>query len=60
MSVASYPFNSLQLKFPNKEMNFLFSPLKLQNKGKEEYFNIILFIHFYFIPFLPPKQRLRV
>ena len=47
MSVPSYPFHSLLLKLPNKEMDFPFPPLKLSNKGRKEYSKIILFIHFY-------------
>ena len=59
MSVPSYPFHSLLLKLSNKEMNFPFLPLKLPNKGMEEYSKIILFIPFHFIPFPPPKRGLR-
>ena len=59
MIVLSYPFHSLPLKFPNKGMNFLFSPLKLPNRGREEYSKIILFIHFYSIQFPSSKQELR-
>ena len=58
MSVFFYLFNSLPLKVLNKRMNFPFPPLKLPNKGREEYSKIILFIHFYFIPFSPPKRSL--
>ena len=58
MSIPSYPFNSLPLKLSSKEMNFLFPPLKLANKGREEYSKIILFIPFPSIPFPPPKQGL--
>lgn len=47
MSVPSYSFHSLLLKFPNKGMCFPFPPLKLPNKGKEEYFKMILFIPFH-------------
>ena len=36
-----------------------FFPLKLSNKGREEYSKIILFIPFHFIPFPPPKWGLR-
>ena len=50
MSVPSYPFHSLPLKFSNKRMDFPFPLLKLPNKGKEEYSKIILFIPFHFIP----------
>ena len=59
MSVPSNPFYSLPLKLSNKEMSFSFPPLKLPNKGREEYSKIIFFIHFHFIPFLPPKRALR-
>ena len=45
MSVPSYSFHSL--------------PLKLSNKGMEEYSNIILFIPFYSIPFPHPKRDLK-
>ena len=55
MSVPSYPFHSLPLKLTNKRMSFPFPPLKLPNKGREEYSKIILFIHFHPIPFPPPK-----
>ena len=58
MSVPSYMFHSLPLKLPNKEIGFPFPPLKLPNYGREEYFKIILFIHFNSIPFhslLPNK-----
>ena len=58
MSVPSYSFHSLPFKLPNKGMSFLFPPLKLPNKGREEYSRIILFIHFHFIPFFPPKRGL--
>ena len=58
MSVPSYPFHSLPLKLLNKEIDFPFSPLKLPNKGMEEYSKIILFIPFHFIPFPPPKRGL--
>jgi len=60
MSVPSYPFNSLSLKLPNKEMDFPFPPLKLTNKRREEYSKIILFIPFHFIQFPPPKWSLKV
>ena len=60
MSVPSYPFHSLLFKLPNKEMGFPFSPLKLPNKGREEYSKMILFIHFHSISFPPPKRSLRV
>ena len=40
-------------------MDFPFPPLKLQNKGMEEYSKIILFIHFHSIPFPPPKRALK-
>ena len=55
MSVLSYPFHSLLLKLPNKEMDFPFPPLKLSNKGMKEYSKMILFI-----PFPPPKRGLNV
>ena len=41
-------------------MNFPFPPLKLPNKGREEYFKIILFIHFHFFPFPLLKQGLKL
>ena len=47
MSVTSYTFHSLPLKLPNKGMVFPFLPLKPQNKRREEYFKIILFIPFH-------------
>ena len=47
MSAPSYPFHSLLLKLPNKRMDFPFPPLKLPNKGMEEYFKMILFIPFH-------------
>ena len=59
MSVLSYPFYSLPLKLSNKGIDFPFSPLKLPNKGREEYSKIILFIHFYFIPFPPPQRGIK-
>ena len=55
MNVPSYPFHSLLLKLPNKKIDFPFPPLKLPNKGKEEYSKIIIFINFHSIPFPPPK-----
>ena len=55
MSVLSYPFHSLSLKLSNKGMDFPFPPLKLPNRRMEEYSKIILFIHFFSIPFPPPK-----
>ena len=58
MSVPSNTFHSLSLKLPIKGMNFPFPPLKLSNKGREEYSKIILFIHFHSIPFLSPKRGL--
>ena len=60
MSVPSYPFHSLLLKLPNKWMSFLFLPLKLPNKGNEEYFKIILFTHFHYISLSPSKRGLKV
>ena len=59
MSVSSYPFYSLPFKLLKKGMNFSFSPLKLPNKGKEEYSKVILFIHFHCILFPPPKRGLK-
>ena len=59
MSVLSYPFHSLLLKLPNKGMSFSFPPLKLLNKGREEYSKMILFIPFHSIPFPPPKRSLK-
>ena len=56
MSIPSYSFNSLPLKLLNKGMDFLFPPLILPNKGREEYSKIIFFIHFHSIPFPPPKR----
>ena len=58
MSVPSYLFHSLPLRLPNKRMSFPFPPLKLSNKGREEYSKIILFIPFPSISFPPPKQCL--
>ena len=58
MRVPFYSSHSLPLKLPNKRMNFLFPPLKLPNKGREEYSKIILFIRFYSISFPPPKRGL--
>ena len=46
MSVPSFPFHSLLLKLPNKEMRFSFSLLKLPNKKREEYSKMIIFIYF--------------
>ena len=61
MNVPSYPFYSLSLKLPNKRMDFSFSPLKLPNKGREKYSNIILFIPLHSIPFhfLFPNEGLK-
>ena len=56
MSVSSYPFYSLPLKLPNKRMSFSFILLKLPNKGREEYYKIILFILFHSISFTHSKQ----
>jgi len=47
MNIPSYPFYSLSLKLPNKQMNFSFFLLKLPNKRREEYFKIIFFILFH-------------
>ena len=58
MSVPSYPFHSLLLKLPNKGICLTFPPLKLPNKGREEYSKIILFIPFHSISFPPPKRSL--
>ena len=55
MSIPSYPFHSLSLKLSNKGVSFPFPPLKLPNKGRDEYSKIILFIPFYSIPFSPPN-----
>ena len=60
MTVLFYLFHSLSLKLPNNIMNFAFPPLKLPNKGREEYSKIIFFIPFYFISFSPPKRGLKV
>ena len=50
MNVHSYPCHSFLFKLPNKRMNFPFPPLKLPNKGNEEYSKIIHFIPLHFIP----------
>ena len=47
MSVPSYPFHFLPLKFPNKRMNFPFPPFKFPNKETEEYSKIIEIENFY-------------
>ena len=47
MGVPFYSFHSFTLKLPNKGIDFLFSPLKLLNKGREEYYKIIFFIPFH-------------
>ena len=47
MSVPSYLFYYLLLKFPKKGINFSFLPLKLPNKKMKEYSKIILFILFH-------------
>ena len=60
MSVPSYSFHSLPLKLSNKRMDFSFTPLKLPNKGEEEYSKIIIFVHFHSIQFSSPKRGLRV
>ena len=57
MSIPSYPFNFLLLKLPNNGMSFPSPPLKLPNKGREEYSKMILFIPFHSISFLPPKTK---
>ena len=59
MSVPFYLFHTLPIKLSIKGMNFPFPPLKLLNKGREEYSKIILFIPFHFIPFPPPKRGLK-
>jgi len=58
MSVPSYLFHSLPLKLINKGGDFPFPSLKVSNKGRERYYKIIIFIHFHFIPFPPPKWGL--
>ena len=58
MSVPSYSFHSLILKLLNKGINFSFLPLKLPNKGREEYSKMILLISFHSISFIPPKRSL--
>ena len=58
MSVLSYQFHSLLLKLPNKGISFSFPLLKLPNRGIKEFSKMILFIPFYSIQFLPPKQSL--
>ena len=55
MSVPSKLFHSLSFKLSNKEIDYLFPPLKLPNKGREEYSKNILFISFHSILFTPPK-----
>ena len=47
MSVPFYLLHSLLFKLPNKGMENSFPPLKLLNKGKEEYSKMILFISFH-------------
>ena len=49
MSVSSYPFYSLLFKLSNKGMNFLFIPLKLQDKRMKEYSKKIFFISFHLL-----------
>ena len=58
MSVSFYPFYSFLLKLQNKRSNFSFPPLKLSNKGNEEYSKIIIFIYFHSISFTLPKWEL--
>ena len=63
MSVLSYSFHSLPLKLSNKGMNFLFPPLRLPNKEREEYSKIIFLHSFPFDSLLPnealgkPRER---
>ena len=59
MSVPSYPIHSFPLKLLNMGMNFSFLPLKLSNKGREEYSTIILYIPFHSITFPLLKQGLK-
>ena len=47
------PFHSLPLKLSNNHS------LKLPNEGMEKYFKLIIFIHFHFIMFPPPKWGLK-
>ena len=48
MSIHSYPFHYLPLKFPNKGIDFLFPSLKLLNRWENfSYLNT-----FHFVPFL--------
>ena len=60
MSVPSYSFHSLPLKLPNKGIDLPFPLLKLSNKGRKEYYKIILFIPFRYILFPPPKWDLKL
>ena len=59
MSIPSCSFHSFLFKLPNKGMSFPFPPLKLPNKGREEYSKMILFIPFHSISFSPPKRSLK-
>lgn len=54
MKVSSCPFHSFSLEFFKKVIEFLFSLLKLSNKERKEYYNIIIFISF-----LSSKRALR-
>jgi len=47
MSIPSFPFHPLTHKLANKGMDLPFPPLKLTNKGREEYSKNIPFIPFY-------------
>ena len=58
-----FPLNHFILshfKVPNKGIDFPFPPLKLQNKGRDEYSKIILFISFHSIPSPPSIQGLKL
>ena len=57
MSVPSYLFHSLLVKLLNKGMGFTFPPLKLPNKGREEYSKMIRFIPFHSIPSFQKKPK---
>ena len=47
MGVSFYPINSLPFKLKKKGMNFLLSPLKFLNKGREKYYKNIILISFH-------------